>query len=125
MHEEACCDKATNHLSCGLLNYPNMFRGGMFKLNAKLDADSLLYSLSHFECDGHTVHMLTQQHLPPPLTSTVKLSLFTHAFPVHSPWLPGYINVTQTFLVMLIMAGVFSERPHMYVFLSGSSGLNM
>ena len=50
----------------------------MFKLNAKSDADSLLYSLSHFECDGHTVHMLTQQCLPPPLTSTMKLSLFTH-----------------------------------------------
>ena len=32
----------------------------MFKLNAKFDADSLLYSLSYFECDNHTVHMLTQ-----------------------------------------------------------------
>ena len=32
----------------------------MFKLNAKFDADFLLYSLSHFECDGHTVHMLAQ-----------------------------------------------------------------
>ena len=31
------------------------------------------------KCNGHTVHMLTQQHLPPPVTSTVKLSLFTHA----------------------------------------------
>ena len=62
-----------------LLNHPNSFRGGMFKLNAKSDADSLLYSLSHFECGGHTVHMLTQQHLPPPLTSTVKSSLFTHS----------------------------------------------
>ena len=44
----------------GLLNHPNSFRGGMFKPNAKFDADSLLYSLSHFEYDGHTVHMLTQ-----------------------------------------------------------------
>ena len=35
--------------------------------------------LTHFECDGHTVHMLTQLCLPPPLTSPVKLSLFTHA----------------------------------------------
>ena len=51
----------------------------MFKLNIKFEADSLLYSLSHFECDGHTVHMLTQQRLLPPLTSTVKSSLFMHA----------------------------------------------
>ena len=53
----------------------------MFGLNTNFDADSLLYSLSHCECDGHTAHMLTQWCLPPPLvpTSTVKLSLFTHA----------------------------------------------
>ena len=35
--------------------------------------------LNHSECDDHTVHMLTQQCLLPPLTSTVKSSLFTHA----------------------------------------------
>ena len=62
-----------------LLNHPNSFCGGMFELYAKFDADSLLYSLSHFQCNGHTVHMLTQQHLPPPLTSTVK-SLFPCAY---------------------------------------------
>ena len=65
----------------------------MFKLNAKFDADSLLYSLSHFECNSHTAHMLTQLHLVTPLTCTVKSSLFTHYIPVHSPWLPGYIDV--------------------------------
>ena len=31
-----------------------------------------------FERDGHTVHTLIQQHLPPPLASTEK-SLFTRA----------------------------------------------
>ena len=51
----------------------------MSKLNTKFDANLLLYLLSHFEYNGHTVHMLTQWHLLPPLTSTVKL--FTH---VHS-----------------------------------------
>ena len=63
---------------CGLLNHPNSFHRGMFKLNAKFDSDLLLYSLSHFECHSHTLHKLTQWHLPSPLTSTVKLSLFTH-----------------------------------------------
>ena len=65
-------------LSCGLLNHPNRLRWGMFKLTAKFGADSLLYSLSHFECNGHPVHMLTRWCLPPPLTGTVK-ALFTHA----------------------------------------------
>ena len=76
-HFYLCCSHCIFPES--LRNRLNSFHGGMFKLNTKFDADSLLYSLSHFECDGHTVHMLTQQHLPPPLTSTVKSSLFTHA----------------------------------------------
>ena len=32
--------------------------------------------------------------------------------PVHSPWLPGYIDVTQTILT-LTMAGLFLDRPCM------------
>ena len=31
--------------------------------------------------------------------------------PVHSPWLPGYINVTQIVLVMLTMTGLFMDKP--------------
>ena len=70
------CQSPVAH-SCGLLNHPNSVPRGMFKHNTKFDADSLLYSLIHFECHGHTVHMLTQQHLLPPLTIAVKSSLFT------------------------------------------------
>ena len=72
------CQSPVAH-SCSLLNHPNSFHRGMFKLNTKIDADLLLYLLSHLECHGHTVHMLTEQRLPPPLTSAVKLSLFTCA----------------------------------------------
>ena len=54
MQEQMCCrDEAANHqlvaCGCGLLSRPNSFHRGMFKLNAKLDADPLLCSLSHFE----------------------------------------------------------------------------
>ena len=82
MHEWACCrNEAANQSpvshSCGLLNHPNSFHGGIFKLKPKFDADSLLYSLSHFECHSHTVHVLTQWSLPAPPTSTVKSSVFT------------------------------------------------
>ena len=70
------CQSPVAH-SCGLLNHRSSLHRRMFKLNAKFNADSLLYSLSHFECDGHTVYLLTQQHLIPSLTSTV-MSLFTH-----------------------------------------------
>ena len=67
-----------------LLNHPNSLCRGMFKLNTKFDADSLLYSLSHFECDGHRVHILTQWCLLLPLTSTMTSSLFmgAHSSPI-------------------------------------------
>ena len=32
--------------------------------------------------------------------------------PVHSPWLPGYMEVRQTVLAILTMAGLFLDRPH-------------
>ena len=70
------CQSPVAH-SCSLLNHPNTFHRGMFKLNAKSDADLLLYLPSHFECNDHTVHMLIQWHLLPPVTSTVKSSLLT------------------------------------------------
>ena len=72
------CQSPVAH-SCGLLNHLNTFCGGMLKLDTKLAADLSIYLFSHFECDGHTVHVLTHRRLPPPLTSTVKSSLFTHA----------------------------------------------
>ena len=36
--------------------------------------------------------------------------------PVHSPWVPGYIHVMQTDLIMLIVAGYFPDKPHIYKF---------
>ena len=71
------CQSPVAH-SCSLLNHPSSCHGGMSQLKANFDADSLLYLLRHFECDGHTGHTLTQLHPLPPLTSTVKSSLFMH-----------------------------------------------
>ena len=31
--------------------------------------------------------------------------------PVHSPGLPGYIDITQTVLIILTIAGVLLDRP--------------
>ena len=36
--------------------------------------------------------------------------------PVHSPWLPGYMDVAQTILVLLTMAGVFLDGPLIYLY---------
>ena len=104
------CQPPVAH-TCSFLNHLNSFCGWMYKLNTKFDADSLLYSLSHFECDSHIVYMLTQRCLLPPLTSTVKSYCSRTCIPVHSPWLPGYINFAQTVLVTLPMAEIFLDRP--------------
>ena len=105
--------------SCPQLHPPessDWFPQRNVQVNTKFDAGSWLYSLSHFECDGHTVHMLTQQCLPSPLTSTAKSSFnCSHTrIPVQFPWLPGYIDVVQTILIILTTAGLFQDRPSYY-----------
>ena len=108
MHKRAHCrDEAANHQLP--IAAASSFPGGKFKLNTKFDADLLFYSRSHFECDGHTVHMLTQWHLLPLLTSTVKSSLFTHAHSSPVSLAASYINVVQTVLIILTMAGFFPD----------------
>ena len=98
--------------SCSPLNHLNSFHRGMFKLNAKSDTDSLLYLLSHCECDGHTVHSCTLNGI---YYSQWLVQWSYHCsfmpIPVHSPWLPGYINVMQTFLVTCTMAELFPDTP--------------
>ena len=37
--------------------------------------------------------------------------------PVHSPWLPGYIDVAQTVLIISTMAGILPDRPCIYLFM--------
>ena len=46
--------------------------------------------------------------------------------PVHSPWLPGYIDVvTKTILIILTMAGLFLDRSHMYHFYAISNQMKI
>ena len=40
---------------------------------------------------------------------------------VHSPWLPGYTDVTQTILVILTIAGVFLDRHYSILTSSGNN----
>ena len=72
------CQSPVAH-SCGLLNYPNSFFRGMFKVNAKFDADSfstcsviLNTMATQYSCSLSGASPLT-------LTSTLKSSLFIHA----------------------------------------------
>ena len=104
------CQSPVAHIY-GLLNHLNSFCRGMFKLNAKSDADLLPYSLNHFEHNGHTVHMLTQQCLLPHWLVQWSHHCSLMCIPVHSPWLPGSIISHKQFII-LTMAGLFPDRPH-------------
>ena len=88
----------------------NSFHEGMFKLNAKFDADSLLYLLTHFECNSHTVHRLTQQVYHPHWLVQWSHHCSPTYIPVYTPWLPIYIKVAQTVLVILTMVVLFRGR---------------
>ena len=63
--------------------------------------------------------MLTQWHPLPIPTSTMEPSLSHMSTPVHSHWLPGYIDVAQTILYITVMAGLFLDRPHKYILSHG------
>ena len=91
-----------------LLNHLNSFCGRMFKLNTKFDADLLLCSLNHFECDGHTVHMLPQWHPPLTLTSTVK-SFIAHTCTFQSAFLDCQLTCPY-----ISNGWTFSEQTSLY-----------
>ena len=109
------CQSPVAH-SCGLLNHLNNFHRGMFKLNAKCDADSLLYSVilnvtvTQYTCSLNGIYWQVQ---------------WSHHcscmhIPAHCLWLPGYISVMQTILVILKMAGFFPDRTlfvYEYIFI--------
>ena len=98
------CQSPVAH-SCGLLNHPNSICRGMFKPNTRLDVDSLLYSLNYFECKA------TQKICP--LNSIYRPQWLVHwshlcshmNISLHLLWLPGYMDVMQTVLIIFAMAG--------------------
>ena len=61
-HFRLCCIHCIIPLS--LLNHPNSFCRGMFKLNAKFDADSFA-QLSPFEWNSHTIHTHSPMSIAP------------------------------------------------------------
>ena len=105
--------------SCSLLNHLSSFRRGMFKFNTKLDADSLLYSLNYFECNSHTVHMLSQQCLLSPLTNTVKSALFIYVQSSPLSLAARLHRCHANVPIILTVAGLFLDRIHIHSFSTG------
>ena len=104
------CWSSVTH-SCGLLNHLNSLCGGMFKFNVKFDADLLLYSVILNAMATQYTCLLNGVYCPHWLVQWCHHCLHM-CIPVYSPRLPGYINVVQTVHIILTMAGLFPDRPH-------------
>ena len=112
MHEQAIyCEEAANHwLPIAVA----------FWIAFLEECPSLMQNLMQIHCSIHSVILnATATQYTCSLNGiycpnwVVKWSLYcSHMLiPVHSPWLPGYIDVTQTILVLTMMA-LFPDRPH-------------
>ena len=96
--------------SCGLLNHLNSFCRGMFMLNTKLVqiSCSIRSVILNVTATQYTCSLNGIYH-PHWLVQWSHHCSCMH-IPVHSPWLPIYIDVTQTTLIILTMAGLFPDR---------------
>ena len=118
MHELACyCHEAANH------QLPIAVVFWIIWIVSPEECSSLKQNRMQIRCSTHSVilNVMATQY-------TCSLNGIYHphwlvqwgchrshmCVPIHFPWLPGYISVTQTVLVILTMAGLFLNRPHIY-----------
>ena len=81
----------------------------MFKLNTKCDAELLPYSLRHFEAMT-TQYTCSLNDVYHPHWIVRWSHHCSHVcIPVHSPWLPGCIDVVQTVLTILTTSWLFPD----------------
>ena len=112
--------------SFGLLNHLNSFCGGMFKLNSKVDADSCCSTWSIILNVTATQYTYSLHGISRPHWLVQWSHHCSHmCIPVHSPWLPGYADVTQTILIILTMAGLFPDRPCIVCYKFWWKGINL
>ena len=74
-----------------------------------IDADSLISSLGHCECDGHKVHKLSQRRLTADWLASREGDCSRMYSKVSSDWLPSYIKATLPVLEIFRMAGYFPD----------------
>jgi len=71
----------------------------------------LICSLGHCECDGHTVHKLSQWRLTADWLAPQESDCSRMHSKVSSDWLPSYIKATQPVFEIYKMAGYLPDRP--------------
>ena len=120
-HEEACCpDEAANH------QLPIVTAFWIIQIVSMEECSSLTQIWIQICCPTSSVIWnVTATQYTCSLNSVYRshwLVQWSHHcshmyIPVHPPWLPGYIDVMQTILIILTMAGLFPDRPHIYLYI--------
>ena len=118
IHERVCCrDEAANH------QLPIAVAFGIIQIVSMEQCSNLTQNMQQIHCSTHSVILnavVTQ--------CTCSLNGIYHPhwpvqwsrhcshmrMPAHSLWIPGYINVTQNVLIILTIAGLFLDRPHIF-----------
>ena len=119
MHGQACShDEAANH------QLPIAVAFWIIWIVSAEDCSSLMQNLMHIHCMNATTTQYTRSlnsmYWPHCLVQWSRYCAHMD-IPVPSPWLPGYIDGTQTVLITVTMAGLFPERPctpmihHLYI----------
>jgi len=67
------------------------------------------------ECDGHTVHKLSQRRLTADCLAPQESDCSRMRSKVSSDWLPSYIKATQAVLGIFKMAGYFLDRTRINI----------
>ena len=122
MHEWACCqDEAADH------QLPIAAAFWIIQIVSLEECSSSTQNLMQIHCSTRSVILnatatqytcsLEGIYYPHWLVQWSHWCSHMH-IPVHSPWLPGYSDVTQTILVVFTTAGLFPDRPYGKLFQS-------
>jgi len=88
------------------------------RIGRRIDEDTLICSLGHCECDGHTVHKLSQRRLTADWLAPQESDCSGMCSKVFSDLQPSYIKFTWLVLEILKMARYFPDRPRTHYFTS-------
>jgi hypothetical protein len=78
----------------------------------------LICLLSHFECDSHPVHKLSQQPLTAGQLAPRESDCSWMHSKVFSDWLPSYIKALRPVLEIFRMTGYFPDSPPIFTFMT-------
>jgi hypothetical protein len=84
------------------------------RMGRRIVGMKLICSLGHCECDGHTVHKLSQRLLPADLLAPRESDCTRMHSKVSSDWLQCYVTSKRPVLEIFKLDGYVPDRPRMH-----------